>query len=232
MEDAKKTPGFLHLHALKDGAQWLHMCIRHKETSTYLMDVAMLDDLVVDALVEEDTRSRVRVSETGIMVLLKAMHVSQDMASPEDMVSIRVWIDHARVITTREADVDPIIVLHARLDEGKGPATPGEFLADLIEEHLDEVDEHIEALEDLSIGSTKWSTTIKPKRPARTWLRLRRASVVSCGTSAHKGRSWNSCRGVIMSCSVNATEPASMTGSISCCDILKHCKTFVTGSIF
>lgn len=148
MEDAKKTPGFLHLHALKDGAQWLHMCIRHKETSTYLMDVAMLDDLVVDALVEEDTRSRVRVSETGIMVLLKAMHVSQDMASPEDMVSIRVWIDHARVITTREADVDPIIVLHARLDEGKGPATPGEFLADLIEEHLDEVDEHIEALED------------------------------------------------------------------------------------
>jgi zinc transporter len=148
MEDAETSPGFLHLHSLKDGAQWLHMCINHKETGTYLMDVAMLDDLVVDAMIEEDTRSRVRISDDGIMVLLKAMHISQDMANPEDMVSIRVWIDHARVITTREADVDPIIALHARLDEGEGSATPGEFLADLVEEHFDEIDEHIEALED------------------------------------------------------------------------------------
>ncbi len=148
MKDARTSPGFLHLHSLKDGAEWLHMCIKHKETSTYLMDVVMLDDLVVDALVEEDTRSRVRVNDAGIMVLLKTMHISQDMANPEDMVSIRVWIEHARVITTREADVDPIIALHARLEEHKGPATPGEFLADLIEEHFDEIDEHIEALED------------------------------------------------------------------------------------
>ena len=60
----------------------------------------MLDDLVVDAMIEEDTRSRVRVLDDGIMVLLKAMHVGQDMARPEDMVSIRIWIDKTRVITS------------------------------------------------------------------------------------------------------------------------------------
>lgn len=149
MNDARTTPGFLHLHALASGGDWLHMCIKHQETSAYLMEVAMLDDLIVDAMVEEDTRSRIRVRDDGIMVLLKAMHVrGEDMAEPEDMVSIRVWIDAQNVITTREADVDPILALAARIEGGTGPATPGDFLADLVEEHLDEIDAHIEHLED------------------------------------------------------------------------------------
>lgn len=153
MDDAQNTPGFLHLHSLAGGGAWLHMCIRHKETSAYLMDVAMLDDLIVDAMIEEDTRSRVRVHDTGIMVLLKAMHVrGKDMAAPEDMVSIRVWIDPHKVITTREADVDPILAIAEKTAKGKGPATPGEFFADLVEEHLDEVDPHIEHLEDTVAG--------------------------------------------------------------------------------
>ena len=143
------TPGFLHLHTLSEDVEWLHMCIRHSETSTYLMDVAMLNDLIVDALIEEDTRSRIRLHDNGLMVLLKAMHTqSGDMARPEDMVSIRVWIDPGRVITTREADVDPILVLARRVEDGEGPTSPGGFLADLIEEHLKEVDDHVEQLED------------------------------------------------------------------------------------
>lgn len=71
MDTARKSPGFLHLLPLKGGGEWLHMCIRHKETSTYLMDEVALDDLIVDALMEEDTRSRLRVRDEGIMVLLK-----------------------------------------------------------------------------------------------------------------------------------------------------------------
>ena len=81
MDTARKSPGFLHLLPLKGGGEWLHMCIRHKETSTYLMDEVALVDRIVDALMEEDTRSRLRVRDEGIMVLLKAMHLrGEDMA--------------------------------------------------------------------------------------------------------------------------------------------------------
>ncbi len=42
------------------------------------------------------------------MVLLKAMRLRADgVGHPEDMVSMRIWIDEGRVITTREEDVDP-----------------------------------------------------------------------------------------------------------------------------
>ena len=150
MQDARTNPGFLHLHELRGGGEWLHMCIRHKETGDFLMNVAMLDDLIVDAMIEDDTRSRIRVRDDGIMVLLKAMHVrGEDMAQPEDMVSMRIWIDADRVITTREADVDPVMVIAKRLSGDGGPVTPGDFLADLVDEHLDEVAAHIEQLEDV-----------------------------------------------------------------------------------
>ena len=125
------------------------MCIRHRETPEYLMEKVALDDLIVDALVEEDTRSRIRVLPDGIMVLLKAMHLrGEEMARPEDMISMRLWLTPDRVISTREADVDPILEIAARLAKGEGPVTSGDFLGDLVEEHLDEVEAQVEMIED------------------------------------------------------------------------------------
>ncbi len=149
MDDVRNNPGFLHLYPLSGGAQWLHMCIHHAETSRYLIDVAGLDELTVAAMVEDDTRSRLQQRGNGLMVLLKAMHLKDGfMAMPEDMVSIRIWIDANRVITAREADVDPIIELAARVARGQGAVRPGEFLTDLIDEHLGEVAKQMESLED------------------------------------------------------------------------------------
>lgn len=149
MDTARATPGFLHLLPLQGGGEWLHMCIRHEETSAYLMDEVSLDDLIVDAMMEEDTRSRIRVRDEGIMVLLKAMHLrGEQMARPEDMISMRLWLTPERVISTRQADVDPILEIAMRLKNGAGPGTPGAFLADLVEEHLDEVESQVEMIED------------------------------------------------------------------------------------
>jgi len=149
METAKDSPGFLFLKRLSSGSEWLHMCIRHRETATYLMDEAALEDLVVEALVKEDTRSRMRAQDNGIMVLLKVMRPQSDGAArPEDMVSMRLWITAHAVVSTREADVDPIMEIVARVDAGAGPATPGNFLADLVEVHLNQIVQQIERMED------------------------------------------------------------------------------------
>ena len=54
MENIKDKPkdvsSFLHLLSLSEGAQWLHLCIRHEGTASYLTEQIKLDDLVVQAL--------------------------------------------------------------------------------------------------------------------------------------------------------------------------------------
>ena len=148
MIEAERTPGFLHLLQMTGGASWLHMCIHHRETEGFLSSATGLDKLIAAAMVSEDTRSRLRVHGQGVMVLLKAMHLRADgVGHPEDMVSMRIWIDERRVITTREEDVDPILELAEDISQGRGPATPGDFLCDLIEVHLAEASEQVEKLE-------------------------------------------------------------------------------------
>jgi len=149
-----ENPGYLHRLPLApeengaaNGATWLHMCIRHPETTGQLVGVEGLDRLTVEAMMRQEARSRIQVRDDGVMVLLKAMHKREGFR-PEDMISLRIWVDRERVITTREADVDPIIDLRDLLLQGHGPTTPAQFLVDLIDAHLAEVTEEVNALED------------------------------------------------------------------------------------
>lgn len=146
-----EAPDFLHLTGLdgEGSAKWAHLCIRHGTTRQFLIDEARMEDLIVDAMLQEDARSRVRIRPTGIMTLLKTMPLRNNgEAPPGEMASLRVWIDEARIITTREAELEPVLEMARRVEAGTGPKTPGRFLADLIVEHLNEIDPRIEALED------------------------------------------------------------------------------------
>ena len=62
------------------------------ETAAYLVDVEHLDRFIADAMLREETRSRIVAHDDGVMVLLKAMRQGEGFR-PEDMISLRVWID-------------------------------------------------------------------------------------------------------------------------------------------
>lgn len=150
MDHASDHPGFIHLHPLRGGRiQWLHMSVDSPDTATFLKEDADLNAQVVEALLEEDTRSRNRITENGIMVLLKAT-VSEDIRMPttDELITMRVWIDEGRVISTQERDSDPILRLDETLNIGGGPSTSTEFLTDLLEFHISGFDHIVEQAED------------------------------------------------------------------------------------
>ena len=66
MTDVKTSPGFLHLHALNGGGEWLHMCIKHRETSAYLMEVAMLDATVATSAAGTFYRIGLQAGDVGV----------------------------------------------------------------------------------------------------------------------------------------------------------------------
>ncbi len=83
---------------------WTHLHVRQEGTRAWLEEEAKLDSAVVEALMAEDTRPRAVIKDDGVMVIFRAMNLHEG-ESPEEMISLRMWIDEHRVITTRMRDI-------------------------------------------------------------------------------------------------------------------------------
>jgi len=149
-------------HVKAKSLGWVHLDAYHDETPEWLREnVSYLDDTIIDALLASETRPRVTFHEKGAMVILRGMNFNQD-ADPEDMISIRLWIDESRIISVQRRPLKAVEDIKNALENGHGPKDSGTFLAMLcgflftrmqpvlsdINEQVDEIEENI--LEDSS----------------------------------------------------------------------------------
>ncbi len=112
------------------GWLWIHLERRSDATELWLRDRANLDPLVVEALLAEETRPRAVSVGDGLMVILRGVNLNVG-ADPEDMVSIRLWIDPTCVISLRARRLMAAQDLRDRIDQGQTPPTPGGLLVQL-----------------------------------------------------------------------------------------------------
>jgi len=83
---------------------WVHLDANDAETKKWLRDnVSYLDTIIIDALLAEETRPRISEFEQGAMMILRGVNLHED-ASPEDMISIRLWVDESRIISVQKRD--------------------------------------------------------------------------------------------------------------------------------
>lgn len=126
--------------------EWLHYCVRHDGIMDILSKQLGIPEFIVSAMTADETRSRAIVRPDGMMVLFKAMH-QHDGANPEMMVSLRLWIEPNRIITAREHDIDALLTIRDEILEGKGPASPSDFLIHMIGHVYDEFDPLVDKME-------------------------------------------------------------------------------------
>ena len=67
---------------------------------------------------------------------------------PEDMVSVRLWVDGNRVISSRRRRLLSVVDISEAIAAGNGPGTPGQLLAMLIERLADRIGHFVESIED------------------------------------------------------------------------------------
>jgi zinc transporter len=82
-----------------------------------------------------------------MLVILRGVNVNPG-ATPDDMVSVRMWLDEQRVISLRGPHVFAIDDMVGRLREGIGPRTTGEILASLADALSDRVRDVVNQLEE------------------------------------------------------------------------------------
>jgi len=150
-------PSFVFAHALngKGGAKpvgedenaptWVHLDYSHASASTALTSLG-LDEPVVDALTRVETRPRAVRFEGGELLLLRGINMNPG-ADPEDMVSLRIWIESNRVITVRQRRLMAVQSVREDLEAGRGPTTIPDLVVSIVERLADRVSEFVDDLE-------------------------------------------------------------------------------------
>ncbi len=110
---------------------WVHLDAEHEGAREWLREeVSYLDHIIIDALLAEETRPRILEFEQGAMMILRGVNLNEN-AAPEDMISIRLWIDGSRIISIRRRKLKAVQDIRERLENGKGPKNSGEFISSL-----------------------------------------------------------------------------------------------------
>ncbi len=138
----------------EEGFRWVHLDYTMAESRRWLAERSGVEEVTAAALAAEETRPRAVGGRDGLLVVLRGVNMNPG-SDPEDMVSIRVWVEGRRVITTRQRRLLAVQDIREAIAAGDGPATPGEFLvtlcerlADRISTVLQDVEEAVDALEE------------------------------------------------------------------------------------
>lgn len=141
---------------LKDDAlAWVHLDGNNPKTKEWLeTEITYLDDIIIDALLADETRPRILEYDTGVLMILRGVNLNENAAA-EDMVSVRIWIDQNRIITIGRRPLRAIADIKNQLEAGAGPQNSGEFMCSLVarlfqrmETVFGELDEQLDNIEE------------------------------------------------------------------------------------
>ncbi len=112
------------------GPIWIHLDGTNRNTEAWFRQYSGLNTFHIDGILASETRPRCTGYEDGILLNLRGVNLNPG-ADPEDLVSIRIWIEENRIITTRFRKLMAIEDIRAQLEAGKGPLSTAHLVARL-----------------------------------------------------------------------------------------------------
>lgn len=135
-------------HIQSENLTWVHMDAEHLETRVWLeREIIALDHFVIDALLAEESRPRILEIGEGVLINLRGVNLNAN-ADPEDMVSIRLWVDQNRVISVRRRKLKAVQDMVTSISTGKGPRTAGDFVCMMVSLLLKRMNSALSALDE------------------------------------------------------------------------------------
>ena len=112
---------------------WLHLDANSHETKEFIeQKLSHIDPHIKKAVLAEQTRPRYVQFENGFLLILRGVNLNQNQ-SPEDMISLRIWVEENRIISFQKRNLQTISDLEKILLEGNGPKNISEFIQKIIE---------------------------------------------------------------------------------------------------
>lgn len=140
--DVKQDYEFDGQHAI-----WTHIDLNDQASITWLEAKSNLDPIVFNALTATESRPRSFAYKDGLMIVLRGVNMNPGNEA-EDMVSIRLWLETSRIISTRFNAMLSVRDIAADFSESLGPRNSGEFLTSLVDKLADRIGDFVNTIED------------------------------------------------------------------------------------
>jgi len=136
------------------GTLWVHLDRLFADAQTWLREHSGVDSVTAEALLAEETRPRCVAQGDGLIVIMRGVNLNSG-ADPEDMVSIRIWVEDGRLISIRHRRLLAVTDIREALDRHHGPGDAATMLVSLIDRLtarigpvIDDIEDRIDGLEE------------------------------------------------------------------------------------
>ncbi|MBL8896904.1 MAG: zinc transporter ZntB [Planctomycetes bacterium] len=129
------------------GTTWIHLDVDHPEAAKLLAEKSALPEDLREALLASETRPRAHHEGQGLFLIVRGINLNPG-EEPDDMVSLRLWLEPGLVISARRQRIVATRDVEALLAKGKGPRNVGEFLVAILEILIRRIGELVNLLEE------------------------------------------------------------------------------------
>jgi zinc transporter len=161
----------------RQGVLWIHLDYSVTQVQQWLYEKSGLEEVICDALTEEDSRPRCTPFHEGLLLGLRGVNFNPG-ADPEDMVGIRIWFEKERIISTRRRKVLSIADIRDALEQGNGPDSASDFLVQVTGRLMERMRQVIDDLED-SVAEVEDQVLVSENRQLRFQLAAMRRQAIS-----------------------------------------------------
>lgn len=131
-----------------DAIMWHHFTYLSETAKKWLKQQSQISKHAKSILLAADTRPRLIVEDDSIIMCLRAINLNKD-DSPEDMISIRIWMDSRTILTSCNRESRSISNIQKLIEKNSGPKNVSELLILLIEQLALLTDEFVDSLDEL-----------------------------------------------------------------------------------
>lgn len=165
--------------AVEQDFRWVHV---RRDTADALgvLQHCGLDPFVIEALTAEETRPRCSLHENGAILILRGVNLNPG-AEPEDMVSVRLWVEGHQIVGVWVRPSTAVADLMVAIQRGRGPTSPGDLVAKLTAHLVDRAEpvvaslnERIDDMEETVLTAVTTALRIELTKVRRTAILLRR----------------------------------------------------------
>ena len=129
------------------GMLWLHLDYATPAVKEWLDKKSGIDEIVLEALTDPDPRPRAVAYGDKLQLIVRGMNNNAGSA-PENMISVRAWVEPRRVLTMRHRASTSVKQLVTELQHGNGPRSAGDLVVQLAERIVDHVIARVDVLAD------------------------------------------------------------------------------------